>query len=117
MKALDSLLPGLLRLSEKLDLRQNRKLEVVDIFEAQLPDWFVLPQHHSIHSITVALGDRSISTQEIDQLINNIHKNTIKQDIYNGMIALTGSQTPSANAVSKISALENNYGWRIELNL
>lgn len=112
-----SLQPGWVDLDVPLDLSANTKLELVDLFHVTLPEWLILPEEHYINSITLSLSDRLISSDEIDLLINNLYDNAVKRDIYDGMIALTGSDTPSANAVEKIRVLTDKYRWKIALNL
>ena len=117
LKNMSSFQPGPLLYSEKLDLRHSKELELIDLFHSTLPEWFMLPQQHAIHSITVSLGDRSITTGEIDLLIDNIYRNTIRRKIFNGMISLTDSNAPSPSALEKIRILQDDYGWNINLNL
>lgn len=117
LRGMQTFFPGLLFLKDQLDLRQNRELQHIDLFEARLPEWFTLPQQHYLRGVTVSLADRTITTNEIDLLIDNIYKNTVRRSIYNGTIHLSGSDTPSATAVNKISILENEYGWDVDLNL
>lgn len=117
LKAMQTFYPGLLFLKDQLDLHQTRELEHIDLFHATLPEWFRLPQQHQIRSVTVTLADRNITTDEIDLLVNNIYKNTVRRGIYNGTLHLTDSDTPSATAVDKIQILEDEYGWDVNLNL
>ena len=117
LKEMQTFYPGLLFLKDELDLHQNRKLQHIDLFHATLPEWFRLPQQHYIRGVTVSLADRNITTNEIDLLINNIYKNTVRRSIHNGTIHLTGSDNPSTSAVDKIRILENEYGWDVDLNL
>lgn len=117
LKAMQTFYPGLLFLEDQLDLHQNRELAHIDLFHATLPEWFRLPQQHEIRGVTVTLADRNITTGEIDLLVNNIYKNTVRRGIYNGTLHLTGSDAPSANAVEKIQILEDEYGWDVNLNL
>lgn len=117
LKGLETFYPGFLFLTENLDLHQNRKLQHLDLFHTTLPEWFRLPQQHDISSVTLSLADRIVTTEQIDLLINNLHQNAVRRDIYNGTIHLSDSAMPSAGAVEKIQILEHNYGWEVNLNL
>lgn len=117
LQKLQTFLPGMVRLQRALDLHHNKMLKTVDLFEARLPDWLILPQQHHIDSFTLALADRQITSSEIDMLIGNIFKNVVRRDIHGGTIALTGSDSPSADALDKIRILEERFQWNIDLNL
>lgn len=116
MRQLATFLPGMLRSADALDFRHNKMLQTVDLFEARLPEWIKLPEQHVIESFTLTLGDRHITTEEIDMLVDNIYKNSVRRDIYGGTISLSGSDTPSANALDKIQILEERFQWNIDLN-
>jgi hypothetical protein len=118
LRKLETFLPGaLMRLSARLDLHHNRMLETVDLFEVSLPEWLNLPEQHYIDSFTLTMGDRLVTSNEIDMLIDNIYKNAVRRNIIGGMVHLTGSDSPSVQALTKIQALEEKYGWDINLNL
>jgi hypothetical protein len=111
-----SFAPGRLILSEALDLRHSSDLQMLDLYEARLPDWLRLPKRHALSNITVTLSDRLITTGEIDELITNVYDNSTRRGIRGGTIHLTGSDTPSLRAEQMINILEAEYAWSIELN-
>jgi hypothetical protein len=102
-----------------VDLRYNQKLELLSLSGFRL-DTLLLPSTHFINNINVS-GNPMLSTAEIDEIINNVYTNAVANNITGGYFNLTKSSggmvgPPSADAIDKLRALRDTYGWTITPN-
>jgi hypothetical protein len=113
---LQSFSPGI-KFNDQADFTHNTKLQMIDLFWAQLPEWIVLPNRHYIKSFTVATADVFITSEQIDAVVSNLYNNTSHRNIRNGGIYMQNTEEPSDAAKSQIDQLRMDYGWNINIQV
>lgn len=108
------------------DLSENRELLWVSLIGVPELKKVILPKRHQIPNINVS-GPNQINTDEIDNIINNMYDNAVKEKMLGGAISLeklfylnNGDEgygelvgPPSPAAIDKLVELRDVYGWHI----
>jgi hypothetical protein len=82
---------------------------------------FKLPSEHYINNfVFYAPGleefREKITADELDVMVTNIYNNTVRRAIYGGRFIVTPVSDPSPRTQEMLNALQNHYGWRVDLN-
>ena len=105
-----------------VDLSHNSQLQSAILPALGGMEELYLAETHTIRSISVE--GNGLSTAMIDAVINSVHKNAVSQNIMSGYFGLGAVLyqpwwdeslvgPPSAEALDKLKALKENYGWEI----
>lgn len=114
---------GLTRSPAAIDLRQNGKLESLELIGLDNLRAVYLPESHQLHYLSFT-GPNKISTEAADALINNLYRNTAAKNITNGVCSLAAlwyqeegdealAGPPSASSMASLKTMKESYGWTI----
>lgn len=112
----------------KVDLSNCKKLETINIAKYGAPyepidlrTDFKLPKEHFIKTFifdapSFDSNREFISAEELEVMVNNIYKNTVKRNIYNGQFFVNPVVTPAPETQLKLDVLQNEYNWEVRFN-
>lgn len=114
---------GLTNCPSVIDLSNNSKLQFAMLPHLADMKQLKLPKSHEITFIEVD-GVNRLNTSAIDEIIANVHRNSVRKNLRNGLFGLRdywaqeeGDLTmvgpPSPVAVGQLQTLRDSYGWSI----
>jgi hypothetical protein len=115
MTALQGFSPGMY-FNDEIDFSHNAHIKFIDLWFLESPDWLILPEDHSIKIFTLFLTENPASGEQLDRLLNNIHRNAVEKSIHNGSFSFADTEYPSSAAMDKLFELHDVYGWEINVN-
>jgi hypothetical protein len=115
MTALEHFSPGMY-FNDELDFSHNARINFIDLWFLESPDWLKLPENNRIKVFTLFLTRNPASGEQLDRLLNNIHRNAVEKSIRNGSFSFTNTEYPSPEAIDKLLQLRDEYGWEVHIN-
>lgn len=112
---------GLSRSPAVLDLSHNTKLKFALLAGLDNLEKLYLPESHHLLDLSLA-GPNLLSTEAVDAVIDNMHRNVVNNDLRNGTIGLQATWweedqsmigPPSPQAMAKLQIMKNDYGWGV----
>ncbi|GAA0190183.1 hypothetical protein GCM10009122_51470 [Fulvivirga kasyanovii] len=121
LTGLESIIFGLTRGPEVVDLSQCEKLNFVNMAAIPQMKELILPDVNFIKYFLIN-GSTQLNTANIDDIINKIHQNAVLNNEMDGQffygsdwVADSGDPIgpPSASSVAKLTELRDTYNWTI----
>lgn len=112
---------GLTRGPHVLDLSNNHKLVNLLLSGQDNMEQLILPQNNVIEWLDIA-GNTSLSTAELDNIVNAIHASVVLTGRTNGALGIATNWYDSgdlallpfsAAAILKLQELRDSYGWQL----
>jgi hypothetical protein len=104
-----------------IDLRYNKKLESVSVFNIANQEDLLLPDVNHIRSIGIT-GPNLFTTSDVDAIVNNIYINASRHNERDGRFLLQKSWIdvseelvgpPSPSSILKLKELRDRYNWLV----